>query len=41
MEKYFHASQEELEFYEFKKSLKEQMLESATDEFREQYEAEV
>lgn len=41
MEKYFHASQEELEFYEFKKSLKETMLESATDEFRAQYEEEV
>jgi hypothetical protein len=41
MQKYYDASQEELEFYEFKADLKKQMVASAaTDELKEKYQQE-
>jgi hypothetical protein len=41
MEKVLHNTQEELEFYNFKLTIKEQMLESATDDAREERKADV
>jgi hypothetical protein len=41
MERILHNTQEELEFYNFKLTIKEQMLESATDDVREERKADV
>lgn len=41
MEKQFHATQEEMEFYSFKLTIKEQMLASASDDLKDQYKGEV
>lgn len=41
MEKQFHGTQEEMEFYSFKLTIKEQMLASASEDLKEQYKSEV